>query len=670
MTQPIAAWAATTNYPAGAFSYSGTPTKVAPAITYLTPNVPISAQNFNYLLNQRDAIVSQAVLANWAAAAANWNGPAPLVGNDLLAVPIALSGCWDSFYQRWLVSGLSEIANAAGSTLVTCFVTYSPDGRTWFTLNVPTPSTRFYGVALASRPGTGDLSLLRSDGATTSISFWTAGAGTGTDTTQAFLAGVDQGVMSFFNGAFWFVGATGVSTSTWTGHAASSATGSGAWTDQSGGLPGGWASSGAGNTILEWLTAQNASTCVFAMCGATPGTDTSRLMTLNTSGVFADITPAGVLGGTAQEIRGLCYVANDGLWALLTQDNANNGYLYSSPDLSAWTLVQTFTGYWVGGVSAIGSVWEVLVCDQSTPSIGNRLLYSTNVGTAGASSTWAFAAYVEEIGSPGEQLMVAPAALLLSNAASAGVISPTANGAPNVAGTQILRVQLQWDGGSVASSNVAGFSGSAPMTAVLPGANTSFTQITGWPNTVVGEAVLNWQTPVSGPGGTIEIIGQWAGIGSNDSGGAIIIGTGSSDGSYAGEPPTVTILAADIQGGAVFAAEYTQFNAKGATQWCSFSRTVNSAFTVDSGNDSYSQPVSDGTIIVDTSGGTVAVTLPTPSNGRRLRIIDKKNSFATHNCTLVRSGTEKIDNVASTKTLSTNGYRGWVESDGTDWYTG
>jgi hypothetical protein len=98
--------------------------------------------------------------------------------------------------------------------------------------------------------------------------------------------------------------------------------------------------------------------------------------------------------------------------------------------------------------------------------------------------------------------------------------------------------------------------------------------------------------------------------------------------------------------------------------------TTGPTYTLDT--DSF--PPIDGTIFFDSLGGAISLQLVTPIGGvggagRRFRVVDYSNSFATHNLTLLRVGSEKIDGVAASKVISTNGYRGWVEFDGTDWYT-
>jgi hypothetical protein len=89
--------------------------------------------------------------------------------------------------------------------------------------------------------------------------------------------------------------------------------------------------------------------------------------------------------------------------------------------------------------------------------------------------------------------------------------------------------------------------------------------------------------------------------------------------------------------------------------------TVATTYTVDTTTYDY-------TIFVDTSGGAFTITLPAPTNGRVLWLIDKANTFSSNNLTLARHGSEKIDFYAGSKVISANGFRGFVTSDGTDWY--
>lgn len=446
MTQQITPWAQTQNYSAGAFAWSGTPTKVAPAYSYFTPNVPPAAQELNFILNQRDAILSGVAMGTWATGVANWNDPTTNIGGAVVPnCPTA--ACWDAFSGQWMVA--CEVPDVS----VQPALMQSPDGKMWRNISggVTGASARI-PWAVVTNPSNGDIALLRSDGTTTSFTRWAGGTGAAVDTVQGFLAAVDQGVLSYFNGGFIFVGATNLLGNNWTGASATSTNGVGVWTNATASLPAGFAS-GVGNPILQWLTAQSPTTLVIAMCGKTVATSTSRLMSQTTSspGAWTDITPA-VLGGTAKQIRGLTYSANDALWGLLAVD-ASNSYLYTSPDLVTWTLVHTFTGFLAGGVSVIGSVWGVLAYWSALGQGGNRILFSTNVATSGALSTWQFGAYGEDVQVPGPAPQAGLVGLLLSN------------------GQQLLRCEILRlntagiPGGMVAASLVAGFVGSVPVAA-------------------------------------------------------------------------------------------------------------------------------------------------------------------------------------------------------------
>jgi hypothetical protein len=78
--------------------------------------------------------------------------------------------------------------------------------------------------------------------------------------------------------------------------------------------------------------------------------------------------------------------------------------------------------------------------------------------------------------------------------------------------------------------------------------------------------------------------------------------------------------------------------------------------------------VNSKTYLVDTTSNAVTITLPTPTAGTCFVVKDKKGTAQTNNITLARFASEKIDNVASNKVLS-SAYGSWVVfSDGTDWY--
>lgn len=81
----------------------------------------------------------------------------------------------------------------------------------------------------------------------------------------------------------------------------------------------------------------------------------------------------------------------------------------------------------------------------------------------------------------------------------------------------------------------------------------------------------------------------------------------------------------------------------------------------------------DRIVYVDCTNNGITLTLPTPTNGRMLTVVDKANNCGNvaggKQLTLARHSTEKLDGTAANVTTSTSGFRFNVWSDGTDWYT-
>lgn len=71
--------------------------------------------------------------------------------------------------------------------------------------------------------------------------------------------------------------------------------------------------------------------------------------------------------------------------------------------------------------------------------------------------------------------------------------------------------------------------------------------------------------------------------------------------------------------------------------------------------------------LVDTSGAR-SLTLPAPSTSLFITLKDMTGSASTHNVTLVRPGTEKIETVAANFVLDTDLFAVTVVSDGTDYF--
>lgn len=72
--------------------------------------------------------------------------------------------------------------------------------------------------------------------------------------------------------------------------------------------------------------------------------------------------------------------------------------------------------------------------------------------------------------------------------------------------------------------------------------------------------------------------------------------------------------------------------------------------------------------LVNTASGAVAVQLPTPVSGLQFTIKDVGFNCLTNNITLVRAASEKIENVAATYVVNSNGISITIVSDGTDFY--
>ncbi len=97
-------------------------------------------------------------------------------------------------------------------------------------------------------------------------------------------------------------------------------------------------------------------------------------------------------------------------------------------------------------------------------------------------------------------------------------------------------------------------------------------------------------------------------------------------------------------------------------------RTVRTPTAVNNAASPYTLLAADEIVQVDSSTGVVSLQLPAVAGKRAFMIKDVGGAAATSNITLVRASTEKIENVAASKTL-TIGYGSWlVWSDGTNWW--
>lgn len=78
--------------------------------------------------------------------------------------------------------------------------------------------------------------------------------------------------------------------------------------------------------------------------------------------------------------------------------------------------------------------------------------------------------------------------------------------------------------------------------------------------------------------------------------------------------------------------------------------------------------VSEDVIFCNTSGGAFTITLPSPTNGRLIRLLDITGSFEANNLTVAPSGAEKISGLAANRILEGNWESAEILSNGTDWF--
>ena len=78
--------------------------------------------------------------------------------------------------------------------------------------------------------------------------------------------------------------------------------------------------------------------------------------------------------------------------------------------------------------------------------------------------------------------------------------------------------------------------------------------------------------------------------------------------------------------------------------------------------------VANQTYLVDSSGGVVQITLPTPTINTFIRVKDSTGSANSFNITVARNGSEDIDGAAADYILDSNLEAKTFVSDGTDWF--
>lgn len=95
--------------------------------------------------------------------------------------------------------------------------------------------------------------------------------------------------------------------------------------------------------------------------------------------------------------------------------------------------------------------------------------------------------------------------------------------------------------------------------------------------------------------------------------------------------------------------------------------TVTPAGYTVSAISSNTNAVSGTTYNCDTTAGAFNVTLPAPTTGRYVIIVDSVGNFETNQVTVVRNGGEKIENIAASYICYAS-YGAWLfVADGTNW---
>lgn len=369
-------WATEVNYGTG---YSaGLPTKVAPVGDVMIPNTAPSGPAFNWILNaiasDRAALASAAIagaLNQWSAiqAASGISSGLPLV-----------AASWDVAAARWLAVSATAGGGGGGQIVETL-----DGGRTWAPLqtfsgvspNLPTGIAcannaigAFAGPALVTMPASsGSEVCVLHPNDTQSIN-----AITGAPATVATPFALQ---FPFASGVVWGILAANQSGGTFT---------AGVFIQTSDGATfnvtpigiGNWAADT--NHVGQFLAVTSGTTILAALCGATAGTDTARLMTITASGllapVFTDLSSStSFLAGSI--ITGIAY---DGVaWGVLTY-NGTDSLLTTSGDLATWTLQKLWTGVKCSGLATVGSVWAVGVPYSSTIiAAGARVQICTNI---------------------------------------------------------------------------------------------------------------------------------------------------------------------------------------------------------------------------------------------------------------------------------------------------
>lgn len=378
-------WATEANYPGGPNPWNGQPTKVQPSPDYWTPNTKPPAQYFNYVFGAIASDITALYAAGVTAAIDNWGAATQAVSLDS-GTTFASPFVWDAFNTRWL-----GFTSGSSGTLI-----YSVDGgRSW---NQPRGSgIGGTTLAVAVNPTTGDIVFMQS--ATSDVSkIANPGTGSVTQTDSTFVAlNVATACWSTVDSKYYILLADDPGSGTFSGGRLITTPDGTTLTTFA--PPSGWVS--GTNHIGAFLSAVGPAITVMALCGATAGTDTARLMTVGTGGSMTDVTPS-ILG--SKIVTGLAYDANRAVWLLLAYDGTSSTlYTTTTPGTStSWALASTFTGAKMTGAAVLGVAWAVT--GPNTVSAGNTVRVSTDQGATWHKTASGQAA-VAALASSGNQLV-------------------------------------------------------------------------------------------------------------------------------------------------------------------------------------------------------------------------------------------------------------------------
>lgn len=380
--------------------YAGNPENYPDNITEIDDSDAPNASNFNTSiegLGDRTAWLKQAASAR---AVATWYDPLPT--SNLTA-----DVCWDAYVQRWATLDVSSFA--------TTKIDGTNDGRNYIAYNIGySPSqTTALAVAFQIRPSDGRIVYWKTatsdqHGIVDTIDQSTNPAAA-TEHLVTSLDGCTNGTMltsfapSPTTARFVALGNANPGVALSGGKAAYSDDGV-TWASIA--LPSSWIS---GSSIISlYLSATltspgggDVALPLIAACGATAGTDVSRLLAVNTGSTpptAADVTP-GFLA-TTYVIRGIAYDGVNSLVGLLVQKSGGVMSLWTTdaPTRTTWTKVHewgtTGGGFTAGGLAVIGGVWVVLFHENIRNDGTNRVFYCGNIAL-GTSCTWSAADFYD-----------------------------------------------------------------------------------------------------------------------------------------------------------------------------------------------------------------------------------------------------------------------------------